>query len=265
LSLTELNLVSIKNIQKGGSTMPLIIEAEDKYSNISFYVLKLYKKKYVNQNFSVAKEILVSEIAKEFDLPVPEYGIINFDHKLLLNFFNSDYIELLDTGYKFCSKLIDGVFIYNPNTKNKFLNSYDLENVFAFDNIIFNTDRGGFRNKPNLLVNDDNFVLIDHEQTFPFYSDSINSNINHWNNFSAYYYRNHVFYEQLKKIRNESYLFDEFQMSLNSFNLNIFGSIFAELDYFNIRNIGKLDIFNYFEWLKTNNNKVVKILNDRLL
>ena len=263
--MKELNLVSIKNIHKGGSTLPLIIEAEDENSNISFYILKLYKSNYVKQNFSVAKEILVTEVAKQFDLPVPDYGVINFNHSILSSFFDQSHINQLDLGYKFCSKLIEGVVIYNPNIKNTFLKHYDLENVFAFDNMILNIDRGGFRNKPNLLVNDEDFVLIDHEQTFPFYSTPINKNTNYWNTFSAYYHRNHVFYEQLKKYRKKGTMFDEFQLNLNSFNLNIFDTIFTDLDYFSIRNIGKVDIFNYFNWLKTNNNHVITTLNNRLL
>ncbi len=204
MAIKELNLVSIKKILEGGSTFPLVIEAEDENSNIAPYVLKLYKRQHVKQEFSVAKEILVAEIAKEFDLPVPDYGIINFDHKYLSGFFDDKYIDILDTGYKFCSKLKNGVFIYNPNTKNNFLKDYDLENVFAFDNVILNTDRGGFRNKPNLLVNDNDFVLIDHEQTFPFYSAQfINSKMNYKNIFSTYFCKKHVFYDQLKKIRKK--------------------------------------------------------------
>lgn len=265
MAIKELNLVSIKKIQKGGSTLPLIIEAEDENSNIDFYVLKLYKEKYVDQNFSIAKEILATEIAKQFDLPVPEYGVINFNHDYLSDFYDISHIRQLDKGYKFCSKLIEGVVIYNPSIKNAFLKHYDLENVFAFDNVILNTDRGGFRNKPNLLVTDEDFVLIDHEQTFPFYSTPINTNINFWNTFSAYYHRNHIFFEQLKKHRKKGTMFDEFQMNINNFNLKIFDTIFADLDHFNIKNIGKTDFFNYFTWLKTNNNHLITTLNTRLL
>ena len=265
LDINELKLVSIKNIQVGGSTSPLVIEAEDKHSNISSYILKLYNKNSINQNYSVAKEIIASEVAKEFDLPAPDYGIINFDHKYLKSVFTDSHIESLDNGYKFCSKIIEGSLIYNPSTKNNFLKDYDLENVFAFDNLILNVDRGGYHNKPNLLVIDDDFVLIDHELILPFYSNPQSININYWNYFSVYNCDKHIFYNLLKTKRKKGLIFDEFQLHLNNFNLSIFDSIFANLEYFNINNSGKQDCFDYFNWAKTNHGKIVNVLNNRLL
>src|SRR5690606_31155134 len=232
---------------------PLIIDAEDENSNISTYVLKIYNKRSINQNFSVAKEILISEITKEFDLPVPEYGVINFNHKYLTRFFNKNYIDSLDLGYKFCSKLIDGVVIFNPTIKNNFLQDYDLENVFAFDNLILNVDSGGYHNKPNLLVTDNDFVLIDHELTLPFYSYPQKSNINYWNTFLTFDYSKHIFLKFLKKKRNKELIFDEFQMHLDNFNLTIFDDIFKNFNKFNINYSGKHDCLDYFKWAKSNN------------
>lgn len=265
MKIKELKLVTIRQEQLGGSTRPLIIDAEDENSEISTYVLKLYNKRSINQNFAVAKEILISEIAKEFDLPVPDYGIINFDHKFLYDFFEKNYIKNLDTGYKFCSKLIEGVVIFNPSIKNSYLQDYDIENVFAFDNLILNVDRGGYHNKPNLLVSDNNFVLIDHELTLPFYSNPQNSNINYWNTFITYNCNNHIFLNFLKKKRKKELIFDEFQLHLDNFNLSIFDHIFDNFNNFNITNSGKQNCLDYFIWAKSNNGKIVKLLNDRIL
>lgn len=264
MNIKELKLVAIREEQKGGSTRPLIIDAEDENSKISSYVLKLYNKKSINQNFAVAKEILISELAKEFDLPVPNYGIINFDHKYLSRFFDTNYINNLDLGYKFCSKIVDGVVIFNPSIKNNFLQDYDIENVFAFDNLILNIDRGGFHNKPNLLVSDEDFVLIDHELTLPFYSHPQNSSINYWNTFMTYSCNNHIFFKFLKKKKNKNLIFDEFQMHLNNLNLTIFDNIFALFDKFNINHSGKKVCLDYFIWAKSNNSKIVRLLNNRI-
>lgn len=265
MRIQELSLVSIRHEQKGGSTRPLIIDAMDKDSNISSYVLKIYNKKSINQNFAVAKEILITELAKEFDLPVPEYGVINFDHNILTKYFDKNYIDNLDEGYKFCSKLIDGVVIFNPTIKNNFLKEYDLENVFAFDNLILNVDRGGYHNKPNLLINDDNFILIDHELTLPFFSEPQISNINYWNAFLTFDCSYHIFLKSLKQKKNKSLIFDEFQMHLSNLNLTIFDEIFNNFNKFNIKYSDKSVCLDYFRWSKNNNTKIVNLLNNRIL
>ncbi|APY07175.1 hypothetical protein BWZ20_02140 [Winogradskyella sp. J14-2] len=264
MNIKELKLVAIRKEQIGGSTRPLIIDAEDEDSNISSYVLKLYNKKSITQNFAVAKEILILELAKEFDLPVPDYGIINFDHKYLTSYFDEKYIENLDSGYKFCSKIVDGVVIFNPLVKNTYLQDYDIENVFAFDNLILNIDRGGYHNKPNLLVNDEDFVLIDHELTLPFYSHPQSSNINYWNTFMTYNCNNHIFLKFLKKMKKTELIFDEFQIHLDNLNLTIFDDIFDNFDKFNINNSGKNACLDYFKWAKLNNVKIVRLLNNRI-
>lgn len=250
---------------KGGSTMPLLITAENRKGIISPYVLKLYKQKNVFQNYSVAKEIITIECAKEFDLPIVEYGIINFDHKLLEPYFDPHNLRLLDSGYKFCSKLIPGVVSYNTHVNNGFIRDYELENVFAFDNLMISSDRGGHRNKSNLLISADTFYLIDHEQVLPFYSDpSIALDINFKRSFSVYDYRKHIFYKLLKKSRLKNGSFDDFQQSLYTFDIRIFDGIFAELDKFNINNRGKSICIDYIKWSKSNLDYVIKTLKNRV-
>lgn len=264
MKIKELKLVGIRGEQKGGSTRPLIIDAEDENGVIASYVLKIYNKRSINQNFAVAKEIMITELAKKFNLPVSDYGVINFDHHYLSPFFDGNYIDSLDTGYKFCSKLIEGVVIFNPAIKNNFLEDYDLENVFAFDNLILNVDRGGYHNKPNLLIKDENFVLIDHELTLPFYSNLQQSAINYWNTFMTFDCSKHIFFKYLKKKKNKDFIFDEFQLYLNNFNLTIFDDLFENFNKFNIEYSSKKDCVDYFEWAKANNGRIIKLLRDKI-
>jgi hypothetical protein len=44
--------------------------------------------------------------------------------------------------------------------------------------MIFNSDRGGYRNKPNLLVDEDGFILIDHELTLHLLDDNNGGSLN---------------------------------------------------------------------------------------
>lgn len=264
--LEELKLVSIEGFQKGGSTKPLLIQAVNNNGKISPYVLKLYKRDTINQIYSVAKEIIVNEMAREFELPVPDHGVINFDHSVLKDYYSPEHIKTLDKGYKYCSKFNEGTVIYNPSVKNNFLRDYDFENVFAFDNLVLNVDRGGHRNKPNLLVSDDCFLLIDHELTLPFYANhQISSNINFKRSFLIYDYQKHIFWSFLKRKLKKKGIFDEFEQNLQNFDLKIIDSIFANLNIFNVENNGKLDCLDYIKWCKSNIATVVKTLRDRIV
>ncbi len=112
----------------------------------------------------MAKEILVSELSKSFSLSTPEFGIIKLDQAALSIVYEPSRIEILDTGYKFCSKFAEpGYAIFSHIISSGYLRDYDVENLFAFDVIIHNIDRGGKRGKPNLLINDKDLLLIDHE------------------------------------------------------------------------------------------------------
>lgn len=265
LSFNKLKLIGIEGIIKGGSTKPLLIRAENDNGDINPYVLKLYKKDNVANNFTIAKEILVTELALEFNLPVPQYGIIEFDLELLKDFYSDNEISLFNDGYKFCSLYYDSYVIYSPIVNVYFLKEYHMENVFAFDNIILNTDRGGFRNKPNLLIGDKDFLLIDHELTFPFINCHVNlDNIDYMNSFNTYYYKHHIFYDKLTKRRNRNKIFDEFYENIRILNTSKFNDIFAQLENLGIEYGKKEFIFDYLDWIKNKKDYIHKTLNERI-
>ncbi len=262
-----LELSNYEDIIKGGSSQPILITAFDDGGICKPYVMKTYKKKYIEENFSVAKEILIIELAKEFDLPVPNYGIIKTDNKDLKSFYDQEHIDLLDDGYKFCTEYYEGYVIVSAVASSKFLKDYETENLFAFDNLIMNVDRGGFRNKPNLLIQDEEMLLIDHEQTFPFINSfPNNSTINFHSIFNNFYYQNHIFWNTLKKRQKakKEMLFEEFMEVLKNLNIEKYRAIFAEMDKYDIR-YGEINtIFAYLYWCKNNCNYIKKVLIDRL-
>lgn len=244
-----LKLVQIDGFIDGGSSKPLLITAVDEFGKVNQYVMKLFKKKYVEQNFSVAKEILISELAMEFNLAVPNYAVINIDHSLLIDYFEKEELDNLDEGYKFCSEFNGQYVIFNPLVSLHFIKSYDIANLFSFDNVIINSDRGGFRNKPNLLVNDDEILLIDHEQTLPFINNSY-SDPNYFTYLQNYPYQRHIVITHLKSLRVKNGIFDEFSEMLKLLNITRFIDTFNELEALNI-NFGERDDFLLFlEWLK---------------
>lgn len=249
--MQELKIVSIDGILEGGSSKPLLITAINEDKIVNQYVMKVFKKDHIEQNYSVAKEIFISELCKEFNLECPEYALIKIDHSLLVDIYDKDFLDIIDEGYKFCSKYHGQYLIFNPLVSLSFIKDYDIENLFAFDNIIINTDRGGYRDKPNLLINDSNILLIDHELTIPFINNS-SEDPNFFNYLRNYSYQKHILARHLKGLKFKNNLFVEFFELLKTVNINRFSIIFDELDHFGVKYGDRDKIFVYLNWIKNN-------------
>lgn len=264
--MQELKLSNFESIIKGGSSKPILINAFNNKGIEKSYVMKTYKSKFVSENFSIAKEILVTELAREFDLPVPEYGLIKIDNKDLKGIYADEEIKLLDKGYKFCTEYHEGYVIMSSVASSKFLKDFEIENLFAFDNLIMNVDRGGFRNKPNLLLNDEDMMLIDHEQTLAFVNSFENKKINYFSTFNNFYYNNHIFWSTLKSLRNDKkeFVFGEFIEILRTINIEKLNNIFEKMDFYGIEYGEKSIIFAYLYWAKQNYSHINNVLIDRL-
>ena len=264
--MQELKINNFESIIKGGSSKPILISAFNEAGLEKTYVMKTYKSKFVSENFSIAKEILVTELAKEFDLPVPEYGVIKIDNKDLKGLYTDEEIKLLDKGHKFCTEYHEGYVIMSSLASSKFLKDFEIENLFAFDNLIMNVDRGGFRNKPNLLLKDEEMMLIDHEQTFAFINSFESKDINYFNTFNNFYYQNHIFWATLKSMKNgkKEDIFVEFIEILRMLNIEKLNLIFDQLDKYDIEYGEKNIIFAYLYWAKQNYSYINKVLIDRI-
>ena len=249
--MQQLRLISIGGIVTGGTTKPLNIIALNEEKTPSKYIMKVFTEKNILQNASVAKEILCSELAGQFNLNCPNYGIINFNHSELNGFYEEEKIKSFDKGLKFCSKFIEQSIIFNPLISNSFLKDYDVANIFAFDFLIYNVDRGGEHHKPNLLINDTNIILIDHELTFPFI-DGNNKNIDYEVFLTNFQFQKHILIKHLKSLRKKENIFDEFLEMLKHLNINNLNIIFDEMDKFNIPYIERQKFMHYFAWAKNN-------------
>ncbi|MFY8189208.1 MAG: HipA family kinase [Flavobacterium sp.] len=249
--MQKLKLINIDGFLEGGSSKPLLITALNEHKVVGQYVMKLFKKDFVEQNYSVAKEIFINELSKEFNLESPDYALIKIDHSILADYFDDNFIKKLDEGYKYCSKYYGQYLIFNPLVSLSFIKEYDIENLFAFDNITINADRGGFRDKPNLLINDSNILLIDHELTIPFINNS-SEHPNYYNYLRNYPYEKHILTKQIKGFKNKDSLFAEFFEMLKTLNINRFSLIFDELDSYGIKYGDRNKIYSYLNWIKSN-------------
>lgn len=260
-----LRLTNIDSRLKNGSTYPLLINALKPNNKETSYVLKTYNKHHNETTFAIAKEIIVSELAKKFDLNVPDYGLIKIDNQLLKPYYTEDFINNLDNGYKFCNEFIDGTVSAVSDVSKKYLDNYEYAKLYAFDQLIMNADRGRYDNKPNLLYTDTKMILIDHEITFPFYSQ-LQNEANYFNIFQMFYCKNHLFWNNLNKLKTKDklHIFEEFIEILRNLNFDFLNFIFDELDKYNIPYGRKEVILSYLYWAKSNYSKIHKILNQKI-
>lgn len=258
-------------IERGGSTMPWKVYLQEEDGIARPYVVKVFRKTHIEQMQSTGKEIIGNLIANELGLYVPDMALANFDDNFINYVLDDQQRKRLmdsDEELKFACRLQDGMAVYSQALHKKYLKSWDFANVFAFDCLAHNLDRGKRHDKPNILVEDDNFLLIDHEQTFPFinygngnYYKEIMDKMN--DNVLIYKYQQHVFYPILRDMRNHDkrQLFDEFELLLSSINIERVKRVIKEINQLNIF-IGDNDIFiEYLCLLKKN----PKLLTETLL
>ncbi len=249
--MQELKLFEVGKIMDGGSTQPFGILAANENNEIQKYVVKCFKKKHITENFSTAKEILACEVAKSYDINVPEYAVIWLSISDLQEVYDVKRLQNLDSGFKFCSKFAETHALFSDNVTSAFLKDYDLENVFAFDVLIYNTDRGGFRKKSNVLIDDNELLLIDHELTLPFINDRAEIP-NYHNYYRIYPYQTHIFYKYLQGRRDKTNMFEEFIENTRLLSTTKLLATFDEMDKYNISYGVREKFLNYFAWVKEN-------------
>ena len=192
------------------------------------YVVKLFTKRQTQQIHPVAKEVFGNVLAQEFDLNVPPWALVNFSDAFIRSLPEREKLRLSDLadGPKFGTVEIANAPIVDVLGKRTFLKSYDIGTIFAFDNLVWNLDRGGTRNKPNLLINDDTLILIDHEQIFPFANDSLTPDgyvMPPFNQSGWYYpYQKHLFHPLLTGMTSseKASVFETFQYFLENLSLS---------------------------------------------
>lgn len=223
-------------IRSGGSTKPWLAQVDDK-GILESYVVKLFTKKQTLQLHPIAKEVFGNVLAQEFDLIVPECALINFGDTFINDLPEREALRLREiaNGLKFGSEEIPNASIIDVRQQRALLRSYNIGTIFAFDNLVWNLDRGGARNKPNLLIDDDTLILIDHEQIFPFANDTLAPDAYVMPSFerSAWYYPydKHLFYPLLKRMpaAEKASVFETFQYFLENLSLNSLDEAASEL------------------------------------
>ena len=263
--LSVYEAISFENrIEKGGSTYPWIVNVLTE-EGIETYVVKLFTEKHIEQYNPVVNEVVASLLATEFDLPTPAPALINF---------SADFIDTLssplkkelkkkDTRIKFGCKYIPGATSYSPALHRKFFKRYEVDSIFAFDNLIQNVDR---RNeKPNILLLDKRAYLIDHELSLSSINEKLANDLRagHW----RYNKERHIFYEYLKKGRKKDKLsyFETFLENLRHLNVNKADEYLSILETHGYSTEAFTYIKSYLAIVKNDCSKFINLLRNSIL
>src|SRR5699024_5731674 len=120
--------------------------------------------------------------------------------KSTLNDERREQLEECDDKPKFATKFIKPSFPYSPSLRNRDLEVYDIESVYAFDNLILNVDRR--KGKPNIFHSDSSYYLIDHEQTLHLQEGDEDFNVF----INRCPFQNHIFFKYLVKLNKKGNL-----------------------------------------------------------
>lgn len=256
---------------KGGSTKPWNVSCINENAldieEISC-VVKLFTPNNMAQSCHIAKEFICAELAREFDLDTPESYIINLGDQSFINTLDdTDQQELLGKhkGPTFASRLVNAS-LANEEIKRATFSIWDCATLFAFDCMIMNADRGGHHNKANLLMDDDGFILIDHELCLHFIDGESEDGVkaimdefgaNRWPTI----YQNHLFYPKLKSYKgSKKNLFDTFKEYLDRLDVKKISNLIQELKGFRIDVGESARLIEYLYALKQNSHKYCSIM-----
>jgi hypothetical protein len=191
-------------------------------------VVKMFTTQQLSQQHAMAKELYGNVLAKALSMPVPEAGLIRFEDEFTRK-LSTEHLERhhnCHRGLRFCTLYQEGFSTFSDQLIHSKMQDYDIAAVYAFDNLLWNTDRGGERNKPNLLIRDEDYLLIDHEMAFPFANDPDQPNVTIIESFKRgkwnYPFSKHLFYPYLKKKQSgtKKVLFEDFLNALKRLDVS---------------------------------------------
>ncbi|MCT1529965.1 hypothetical protein M3B46_03095 [Sphingobacterium daejeonense] len=281
------NVIAVHDVIKlGGSTKPILVMAINEGGITCDYVIKFYKTEHEKTSFSTFKELIVNFLAIEFELRIPQIVLAKLSKKLInssakivdqFKVSNRDLFGLNNSkvGFQFLKASTVG---FNDEFEFGII---EYANIYAFDFFILNVDRGGHNYKPNLLVDNEGFIIIDHELSFGFLNqvnemndldseseiDEISFNIVKsaiLEGNTKYLFSKHLFFHKLKKER-DSKIFDEFIFFLSEFSISKLKRYIAHLNSLGINCPVDYLLVDYILFVQQNIDKFEESLYNSLI
>lgn len=240
---------------KGGTTRPWQILADSGKDSPELYVLKLFTRKDLEQQNYIAHEIMGSVLAKEFDLNTPDTALIELDETFLSTVPAIQYQDWRNCSQDlmFGSKFIEGAE-FSPALHMRYLNKDEVPSILAFDMLIANTDRN--RNKPNLLISERQFQLIDHERAFGYDKPATTK--------LSYLIQQHLLYKRTRTLlrKRGDDVFDSFQLYLESLRFKNLGAALKDLQALGLAGQKEQDWLEYLKNVQREPSKFINLLSD---
>lgn len=170
-SLPLIHALQYRRLLHSGTTEPmLILGVDEQKGQRGEYVVKLSNGPRMTTN-SCCRELIGAWIAHQLELHVIEPAIVNI---------STEFIETLvgaqgwrnaanSVGLNFGCRYVPGYMEFVRNQKLTDSQAATAENIFALDLFLANPDRR--IDKPNMLTNGQNILILDHELAFSFVMD----------------------------------------------------------------------------------------------
>ncbi len=222
------------------------------------FSLKLFSAKDLSQKNYIAHEILGTYLAKEFELRTPNVALIETDEIFLSTVPKSqkqDFIKC-PVGLKFASRFLEEAIEYQDVLQMRYLTKDDIAILLAFDMMIFNADRT--HSKPNLLISEQKFHLIDHERAFGYDTFQM-SNI-------SYLIKEHLLFKKMKKLVSQRGIdvFDSFRFYLEGLRFVGLEQLLDELERLELSGKSQRDYMAYLKKLQHQSDKFINLLYSHL-
>lgn len=189
--------ITVGDAKSTGRTKPYQMRCESENGN-SDYIVKLWANPelYLGKH-SLAREVYGTLLARSLGLKTPDIAIVEIDPDFYISQppGKADLIRR-SAGLNFGSKYLPGAMTFNP-TENPIRHSEAVK-VFCFDMLICNPDRR--KGNPNVFVMPDGYVVLDHEQAFPYSRPDmiIGGYPPCWRYIHEPWHKDHAFYSHIR-------------------------------------------------------------------
>lgn len=271
LPIYEAIAINQEAIQTGSSKPCLMTLADSNGKPIGEYVVKIFKPHNLSQAANTSKEVYGNILANEFDLLTPKAVLARVSQEIidLLNQSEKYKGFNLIRGTYFATEYIENALDFS-NAINIRVDGWEIENIFAFDVLIRNTDR--HIRKPNLFFKDRNICLIDHElsfntslmnKTFP---EMVKDKNKYWDFINIQnegFKRQHLFLNHLKeRNRKNTVEFDTFREYLTNFDIDILDDYHQQLIDLGNDSDTYPFVKSYLTEVKSNSGLFIQLLKD---
>jgi len=208
-------------------------------------------------------ELMSALLADDLDLPVPKPLIVQVEDGFHRSVTRSDIAAIAEksVGLNFGSQRVSaGVGTWPKDKAIPVLLRPLAAEIFAFDVLTQNADRR--RDNPNLLWSGEGLYLYDHEQAFSFLAGVIGWQPP-WTRQGLDFYRDHVFFQQLKGLPHNWDRFSGALDALTDDRLNEYVSAIPN-EWRNTNNAAT-KIIDYLREARENRNSLFAAINHLLL